>query len=135
MSATMPNTVIRHIHIPTDEEDAAIRAGIAADPDARELDDDWFARARPARDVLPGALYAALTDKTNPVKCVPVTDAEHAARVETLRKRGRPPSDNPKVPVHIRLSADVLAAFKATGSGWQARIDALLREAVAAGRV
>jgi len=123
------------IIFPTDEEDALINAGIAADPDARELDDDWFARARPAREVLPPALYAALTDKTNPVRCVPVTDAEPAARVETLRRRGRPPSDNPKVPIHIRLSADVLAAFKATGKGWQTRIDALLREAVAAGRV
>jgi len=130
MPKLKPDTIF-----PTDEEDAAIRAGIAADPDARELDDEWFTRARPARDVLPPALYAALTDKNNPVKCVPVTDAEHAARMEALRKRGRPPLDNPKVPIHIRLSADVLAAFKATGKGWQTRIDALLREAVAAGKV
>jgi len=130
----MPMLKPDHIS-PTDEEDAAILAGIAADPDARELDEEWFARARPAREVLPPALYAALTDKANPVRCVPVTDAEHAARVEALRKRGRPPSDNPKVPIHIRLSADVLAAFKASGKGWQTRIDALLREAVAAGKV
>jgi len=130
----MPMLKPDHIS-PTDEEDAAILAGIAVDPDARELDDEWFARARPAREVLPPALYAALTDKANPVRCVPVTDAEHAARVEALRKRGRPPSDNPKVPIHIRLSADVLAAFKASGKGWQTRIDALLREAVAAGKV
>jgi len=130
MPKLKPDTIF-----PTDEEDAAILAGIAADPDARELDEAWFARARPAREVLPPALYAALTDKTNPVRCVPVTDAEHAARMEALRKRGRPPSDNPKIPIHIRLSADVLAAFKATGKGWQTRMDALLREAVAAGKV
>ena len=37
----------------TDEEEAAIQAGIAADPDAFELDDDWFARARPAMEVEP----------------------------------------------------------------------------------
>jgi len=85
MSATMPNTLTRHIHIPSDEEDAAICAGIAADPDARELDEEWFARARPAREVLPPALYAALTDKNNPVKCVPVTGAGHAARMEAGR--------------------------------------------------
>ena len=39
--------------VPTPEEDAAINAGIAADPDAQELDDAWFARARPASMVDP----------------------------------------------------------------------------------
>ena len=34
---------------PTPEEDAAINAGITADPDTFELDAEWFARARPAR--------------------------------------------------------------------------------------
>jgi uncharacterized protein (DUF4415 family) len=33
----------------------------------------------------------------------------------------------------MRVDADVLAAFKATGPGWQTRINALLREAVAKG--
>lgn len=28
-------------------EEAAIRAGIAADPDTMELDEEWFSRARP----------------------------------------------------------------------------------------
>jgi len=40
-----------------------------------------------------------------------------------------------KVRVTLWLDADVLAAFKATGRGWQTRINAVLREAVAAGRV
>lgn len=31
--------------IPAAEEDAAIAAGIAADVDSRELDEDWFAGA------------------------------------------------------------------------------------------
>lgn len=31
---------------PTDEEDAAIMAGIAADPDTFELDAEWFATAK-----------------------------------------------------------------------------------------
>ena len=34
-------------------EEAAINAGIAADPDTFELDEAWFARARPAREVMP----------------------------------------------------------------------------------
>ena len=34
-----------------------------------------------------------------------------------------------KVPLSIRLSPDVVEHFKATGPGWQARIDAALRKA------
>lgn len=39
--------------MPTLEEDAAINAGIAADPDTFELDDAWFAKARRGRPTLP----------------------------------------------------------------------------------
>ena len=46
----------------------------------------------------------------------------------TLLRRGRPPAATPKVPVSIRLSADVVARFKATGAGWQTRVDAALAE-------
>jgi len=41
---------------------------------------------------------------------------------------GRPKSDNPKQPVNLRLDADVLAHFRATGPGWQSRINAALRK-------
>ena len=41
----------RVVELPTQQEDARINAGIAADPDTRELDDAWFARARPAHEV------------------------------------------------------------------------------------
>ena len=34
-------------------EEAAIQAGITADPDTFELDAEWFERARPAREVHP----------------------------------------------------------------------------------
>jgi uncharacterized protein (DUF4415 family) len=43
--------------------------------------------------------------------------------------RGRPKSATPKVSTTIRLDADVLAAFKATGAGWQSRMNAALRKA------
>jgi uncharacterized protein (DUF4415 family) len=33
-----------------------------------------------------------------------------------------------KKPISIRLSTDVLEGFKATGSGWQSRMDEALRE-------
>jgi|1185.fasta_scaffold1370367_2 uncharacterized protein (DUF4415 family) len=35
---------------------------------------------------------------------------------------GRPPSANPKVAISIRLPADVLERWRATGAGWQTRM-------------
>jgi len=35
----------------------------------------------------------------------------------------------------IRLSHDVLAAFKATGKGWQTRVDTALKKLVAEGKI
>jgi uncharacterized protein (DUF4415 family) len=44
-------------------------------------------------------------------------------------RRGRPPLPNPKQAVKLRLDADVLAAYRKTGAGWQTRINADLRKA------
>ena len=46
------------------------------------------------------------------------------------RRRGRPPVANPKQQISIRLDADVLAKLKATGPGWQGRVNDILRKAV-----
>ncbi len=56
---------------------------------------------------------------------------------ESIAKRvGRPPLANPKEPVKLRLDADVLAALRATGDGWQTRINDTLRaNLVMAGRL
>lgn len=48
---------------------------------------------------------------------------------EEVRRRGRPPLATPKEAVSLRLDADVLAAYRATGEGWQTRINADLRKA------
>ena len=40
----------------------------------------------------------------------------------SLRKGGRPPSKNPRKQITIRLPADVIARWKATGPGWQTRM-------------
>ncbi|MDD2609903.1 MAG: BrnA antitoxin family protein [Giesbergeria sp.] len=55
------------------------------------------------------------------------TPADIAAR----RKAGRPVGTlkaAPKQATTIRLSPEVMAAFKATGKGWQTRIDAALKD-------
>jgi uncharacterized protein (DUF4415 family) len=44
-----------------------------------------------------------------------------------LKARGRPKSAAPKEPVKLRLDADVLAALRASGEGWQTRINDALR--------
>jgi uncharacterized protein (DUF4415 family) len=46
----------------------------------------------------------------------------------TLSGRTRGPQRAAKkVPVSIRLSPDVVEAFRSTGAGWQARVDEILR--------
>ncbi|WP_132255398.1 BrnA antitoxin family protein [Methylobacterium segetis] len=61
-----------------------------------------------------------------------LTDAMMARAVpgdgaDLARRRGRPRSENRKVLTALRLDPDVLAAFKASGPGWQTRINAVLR--------
>ena len=48
----MPKLKPDHIS-PTPEEDAAISAAIAEDPDTFEADEEWFREARPFKEVLP----------------------------------------------------------------------------------
>lgn len=67
--------------------------------DNPELTPEELAALWPASEVLPPALYAALTRASG--------EAADAAT--------------------IRLDADVLAHFRATGPGWQARINDALR--------
>ena len=43
------------------------------------------------------------------------------------RKVGRPRSPNRKVALKLRLDPDVVQAFRATGPGWQSKINATLR--------
>lgn len=92
---------------PTPEEDAAINAGIMADPDNSEWTAEDFATAKPAGNVLPPQIYAALVTK---------------------RPRGRPRSDETKVFTAIRFDADLLEAFRSNGKGWQTRINEALQE-------
>lgn len=58
---------------------------------------------------------------------LPYTDEEWA-QVQPKRMRGRPVQGTTKVPTSIRLDARVVAAFKATGDGWQTRMNDALTE-------
>jgi uncharacterized protein (DUF4415 family) len=51
------------------------------------------------------------------------------------KKRGRPPVEAPKVHIGFRLAADVVEGIRATGRGYNARVEKILREAIARGRL
>ena len=79
------------------------------DEENPEWTEEEFQRARPAVEVLPeivGPQFAA----------------------EMVKSRGRPRAAVTKTHVNIRLDTDLVAAFKATGRGWQTRINKALRE-------
>ena len=52
---------------------------------------------------------------------LPALTEEMSARGE-IRRAGRPRATHPRVQLTIRLPADVLARWKATGPGWQTRM-------------
>jgi len=85
------------------------------DDDNPELTDEWFAHARPAAEVL-----------------VEQFGAEAVAHL-LKPKRGRPPKAARKRAINIRLSPEVLEHFRATGPGWQTRVDEALKSHVARG--
>ena len=90
---------------PPMKEEARIRADIEADPDTLELDDEWFAKARPASEA-------------------------HPRIVERYRRRRGKQRTPTKEHVSIRLDADLAAHFRASGPGWQSRLNNVLRQAV-----
>lgn len=60
----------------------------------------------------------------------PLTRRQLDAMVPTRALRGRPPSETRKQLVSIRYSPEVLAWFRSTGEGWQARMDRVLKDYV-----
>jgi uncharacterized protein (DUF4415 family) len=78
----------RVLVLPTPEEDAAINAGIAQDPDTYEVSDREFSM---------------------------------------MRRPGRPLGSGIKKQITLRLDEDLIEKFKATGDGWQTRINDALK--------
>jgi uncharacterized protein (DUF4415 family) len=56
-----------------------------------------------------------------------VAEAE-LRRGTKLVRRGRPPTPNPKRLLSLRLPPEVIAAWKATGPGWQTRMADVLKK-------
>lgn len=81
------------------------------DEDNPEWTEADFANARPFREVFPEQ-YAALK-----------------------RQGGRPRLASPKVHIGLRLAADVVDGIRASGPGYNVRVEAVLREALKRGRL
>ena len=60
----------------------------------------------------------------------PLTSKQLKSMVPLRALRGRPKSASTKQLVSVRYSPEVLAYFKATGEGWQSRMDGVLRKYV-----
>lgn len=61
-------------------------------------------------------------------------DAAFLAKMKPSR-RGRPKLDAPKIEVKIRLDAKTVEHLRGSGPGWQTRVNALLGQLVANGRI
>ena len=75
---------------------------------------------------------AATSDRDNPPlrKGTTLRPADHVHPelvVEQLRRRGRPRVEFPKRQVTLRLDGDVIDGVRATGPGWQGRVNDVLR--------
>jgi uncharacterized protein (DUF4415 family) len=93
----------RKVRMLTDEEEARVQRGIAADPDNPEWTEEDFKSARPFAEVFPDLAAG---------------------------RRGRGPQKEPtKIAISLRLTREVVERFKADGPGWQTRMDEALKKA------
>jgi uncharacterized protein (DUF4415 family) len=74
-----------------------------------------------------------LTDETGEVRELTSADFDAAMRIDdlpaALQTKLRGPQKTPtKQQISLRVSRDVLERFRATGTGWQGRMDQALRE-------
>jgi uncharacterized protein (DUF4415 family) len=81
------------------------------DGEVRELTRKDFEGMRPIAEVDPGMLEA----------------------VAQWRKVGRPKAESPKTHISFRLAAEVVESIKATGEGYNARVEQALRDAFVTG--
>ena len=65
---------------------------------------------------------AALSD----ADAMPFSDAEWA-QVKPLVRRGRPLGSGSKAQITLRLDVEVVEKFRASGDGWQTRINDVLK--------
>jgi uncharacterized protein (DUF4415 family) len=106
---------------------AKLKPLIDAEGEVRELTASDFARMKPFSS-LPKSLQTKLRGLKN-ARTRHVSDAQYEANKRKVGERGPQKAPTKKL-VSLRLSAVVLEHYKATGPGWQSRIDETLKRAV-----
>ena len=90
------------------------------DADNPELDESFFDEARPVDPAFAAGMKAL----------------GEARRARLRRTGGRPTvGDVPKETITLRLSSDVVARLRASGPGYNGRVDAVLRRALTRGAI
>ena len=85
-------------------EEAAINAGIEADPETMELDEEWFKKARPASEVVPDIVESYLRLKEREL-------------------------EGTKIMLSIPLDADLAQHIRDLGPEWEEVVNDKLRHA------
>ncbi len=85
-------------------EEAAINAGIEADPETMELDEEWFKKARPASEVVPDIVESYLRLKEREL-------------------------EGTKIMLSIPLDADLAQYIRGLGPEWEEVVNDKLRRA------
>jgi uncharacterized protein (DUF4415 family) len=98
------------IILPTEAEEARINAGIAADPDNPQWSAEDFKQAKTAKEFFSADIYENLLDLRR-------KPGERGPQKSAVKER-----------ITIRLSPDIVKRFRATGPGWQTRVDAALAD-------
>lgn len=78
--------------------------------DVPELTDADFARARPFKEMFP-------------------------EQYQAWKRMGRPTTPHPKVHISLRLAADIVERLRASGRGYNGRVEKVLRDAMAKGEL
>jgi len=83
-----------------------------------------------------------MTDEENPewtaeaaAEAKPFSEVFPAQFNAWKNRGGRPPVEQPKVHIGFRLAADVVNGVRATGPGYNARVEKVLRAALARGEL
>ena len=83
----------------------------------------WFTSMRSVAEVLSDQNRALLKELTDEF-----FERADEYSGDQLVRRGRPKAESTKVLLTVRYDADIVAAFRATGPGWQTRMNAALRD-------
>lgn len=81
-----------------------------------------------------GEVRELTADDVRAMRPIAAVDPGVTGAMESMRnKGGRPRVENPRAHIAFRWDRDLVAAIRATGKGYNARVERVLREALAKG--